>query len=41
MHRYSWTIVLLLFAAVVAGCTRTTEEVIVDRHRVDTEFVVE
>lgn len=41
MRRYAWTAILLALVVVASSCTRTTEEVTVERHRVDTEFVVE
>lgn len=41
MRRYALTVAVLISLIVAAGCTRTTEETIVDRHRVDTEFIVE
>lgn len=41
MRRYALTAVLVAVIVVAASCTRTSEEVTIERHRVDTEFVVE
>ncbi len=41
MRRYTWTAALLALIIVTAGCTRTVEEVTIERHHLDTEFIVE
>lgn len=41
MRRAVWTATLIALVALAASCARNKQEVTVDRHRVDTEFIVE